>query len=100
MARVEPINPAVPVTNIFIFPPDSYSSHVGLIPKRAAFSHSADIFFNANENLALCQIILFYGRRSEEHTSELQSRENLVCRLLLEKKKKRKLQKLTESVKN
>src|SRR5690606_42076345 len=26
--------------------------------------------------------------RSEEHTSELQSRENLVCRLLLEKKKK------------
>src|SRR5690606_3739997 len=28
------------------------------------------------------------GVRSEEHTSELQSRENLVCRLLLEKKKK------------
>src|SRR5690606_41342856 len=27
------------------------------------------------------------GIRSEEHTSELQSRENLVCRLLLEKKK-------------
>src|SRR5690606_11794388 len=29
--------------------------------------------------------------RSEEHTSELQSRENLVCRLLLEKKKKKKM---------
>src|SRR5690606_42107856 len=28
--------------------------------------------------------------RSEEHTSELQSRENLVCRLLLEKKNKKK----------
>src|SRR5690606_41353139 len=28
--------------------------------------------------------------RSEEHTSELQSRENLVCRLLLEKKKQEK----------
>src|SRR5690606_41752932 len=28
-------------------------------------------------------------RRSEEHTSELQSRENLVCRLLLEKKKEK-----------
>src|SRR5690606_39412524 len=28
-----------------------------------------------------------YSKRSEEHTSELQSRENLVCRLLLEKKK-------------
>src|SRR2546430_7554573 len=29
--------------------------------------------------------------RSEEHTSELQSQSNLVCRLLLEKKKKRAL---------
>src|SRR5690606_28320613 len=31
--------------------------------------------------------------RSEEHTSELQSRENLVCRLLLEKKKKKNIYK-------
>src|SRR5690606_27509559 len=31
-----------------------------------------------------------YRLRSEEHTSELQSRENLVCRLLLEKKKKKR----------
>src|SRR5262249_56092834 len=31
------------------------------------------------------------SHRSEEHTSELQSLTNLVCRLLLEKKKKRKL---------
>src|SRR2546427_9134083 len=30
------------------------------------------------------------ARRSEEHTSELQSQSNLVCRLLLEKKKKKK----------
>src|SRR5947209_14212636 len=30
------------------------------------------------------------GHRSEEHTSELQSRQYLVCRLLLEKKKKQK----------
>src|SRR5690606_4999184 len=30
--------------------------------------------------------VLNFGHRSEEHTSELQSRENLVCRLLLEKK--------------
>src|SRR3712207_8541963 len=32
--------------------------------------------------------IIHYTRRSEEHTSELQSRQYLVCRLLLEKKKK------------
>src|SRR5436309_11433894 len=34
--------------------------------------------------------------RSEEHTSELQSRENLVCRLLLEKKKKKKKKEYNE----
>src|SRR5439155_17966375 len=33
--------------------------------------------------------------RSEEHTSELQSRGHLVCRLLLEKKKKRRTQRRT-----
>src|SRR5690606_42111181 len=33
--------------------------------------------------------------RSEEHTSELQSRENLVCRLLLEKKKENAMHALT-----
>src|SRR2546421_5211926 len=33
--------------------------------------------------------ILFEIPRSEEHTSELQSRSDLVCRLLLEKKKKK-----------
>src|SRR2546427_8848699 len=32
--------------------------------------------------------------RSEEHTSELQSQSNLVCRLLLEKKKKKESQRL------
>src|SRR5947209_9811259 len=34
------------------------------------------------------------GARSEEHTSELQSRQYLVCRLLLEKKKKKKISQL------
>src|SRR3989454_9222439 len=34
----------------------------------------------------------FRMRRSEEHTSELQSPCNLVCRLLLEKKKKKRIQ--------
>src|SRR2546430_4548397 len=34
------------------------------------------------------QVDLLTAYRSEEHTSELQSQSNLVCRLLLEKKKK------------
>ena len=41
----------------------------------------------------LTATLLVFGRRSEEHTSELQSRTNLVCRLLLEKKKKTNQQK-------
>src|SRR3989475_6755820 len=38
--------------------------------------------------------------RSEEHTSELQSQSNLVCRLLLEKKKKESQRELSKSRKN
>src|SRR5690606_41458769 len=38
-------------------------------------------------SLSNCEDCGLESRRSEEHTSELQSRENLVCRLLLEKKK-------------
>src|SRR2546421_8212172 len=37
-----------------------------------------------------CAIVRSSQNRSEEHTSELQSRSDLVCRLLLEKKKKQK----------
>src|SRR5256886_9871551 len=37
--------------------------------------------------MILRQLTGFCQRRSEEHTSELQSQSNLVCRLLLEKKK-------------
>src|SRR2546429_4955950 len=36
------------------------------------------------------QVLAAHVARSEEHTSELQSRLHLVCRLLLEKKKKKK----------
>src|SRR5438445_1187854 len=38
--------------------------------------------------------------RSEEHTSELQSRQYLVCRLLLEKKKKKKAKKNKHTIHN
>src|SRR3712207_7318587 len=50
---------------------------------------------NDDRTLAWCAAAVFalislvaVGERSEEHTSELQSRQYLVCRLLLEKKKK------------
>src|SRR3712207_8767908 len=41
-------------------------------------------------NVLAWKLVLQCAHRSEEHTSELQSRQYLVCRLLLEKKKKRK----------
>src|SRR5690606_41423752 len=44
----------------------------------------ADAFKTVEETFSFPGIY-HYAMRSEEHTSELQSRENLVCRLLLEK---------------
>src|SRR3712207_8968193 len=42
---------------------------------------------NIAEAVQAADVVFVSGSRSEEHTSELQSRQNLVCRLLLEKKK-------------
>src|SRR5690606_11256894 len=47
------------------------------------------IHVNADDAQACLDAVRLAMARSEEHTSELQSRENLVCRLLLEKKKKK-----------
>src|SRR5690606_41994952 len=51
----------------------------------------ARFFFCLNALYCLVSVVvvieILIEERSEEHTSELQSRENLVCRLLLEKKK-------------
>src|SRR5690349_24108039 len=41
-----------------------------------------------------------FVNRSEEHTSELQSRRDLVCRILLEKKKKKKIKMTTMLIMN
>src|SRR3712207_8701363 len=44
------------------------------------------------------ELAALLGPRSEEHTSELQSRQYLVCRLLLEKKKNNKYYKINHSI--
>src|SRR5260370_20433319 len=51
--------------------------------RRGAAAHAA-----GTKEVALVHKAQQVGHRSEEHTSELQSHLNLVCRLLLEKKKK------------
>src|SRR5688572_32548406 len=50
---------------------------------REKFDHIA----RRKKLITKCQLIRVAWRRSEEHTSELQSQSKLVCRLLLEKKK-------------
>src|SRR5436309_3886644 len=55
-------------------------AQIGLYGRQQDYEQSWGRFFKQQTHVP----------RSEEHTSELQSRENLVCRLLLEKKKKKK----------
>src|SRR5690606_39763875 len=58
---------------------------------RPAHIHSGPASYWSSSSRRTSQAVTLkngFGLRSEEHTSELQSRENLVCRLLLEKKKK------------
>src|SRR5690349_24209738 len=45
---------------------------------------------------AIAVAIFFVAERSEEHTSELQSRRDLVCRLLLEKKNNNRYQNISQ----
>src|SRR5437773_3828272 len=57
----------------------SFSGLTGAVPSRAQANKKTDKADTRNPSGA--------ARRSEEHTSELQSHHDLVCRLLLEKKK-------------
>src|SRR5690606_41388755 len=95
-----PIHPLSPCsTSVLFFCFDVYHRDLHSFPTRRSsdlikFSQTIILLRNF-EGLPflfpgkfLCHFIGFvHIFRSEEHTSELQSRENLVCRLLLEKKK-------------
>src|SRR2546422_3821732 len=51
--------------------------------------HEGDVLVHVETSILVRQATVALPARSEEHTSELQSRLHLVCRLLLEKKKKK-----------
>src|SRR5256886_3287300 len=72
-----------------VFEPHMLVIHVGTVvqfPNKDPFFHNVfSLFDGKRKNIVEKRI------RSEEHTSELQSQSNLVCRLLLEKKKKTKI---------
>src|SRR2546430_11959132 len=60
----------------------------GLIASAMMLVRTPTQFYLLRALLGLAEAGVFPGVRSEEHTSELQSQSNIVCRLLLEKKKK------------
>src|SRR2546430_6974428 len=57
-------------------------------PRRDAFRVTSFEHLGHRSPTAMPAVVVPQRARSEEHTSELQSQSNLVCRLLLEKKKK------------
>src|SRR3712207_7944532 len=92
MIRRPPRSTLFPYTTLFRSCPSRASrGHRSLPPQRIRPASFADLgSYGAGLTRFLRErghAVLEVDRRSEEHTSELQSRQYLVCRLLLEKKK-------------
>src|SRR3712207_9056191 len=84
MIRRPPRSTLFPYTTLFrslgFIALDMYALVFVMTPSQGGPNHTSEIF---------ASVLNFTAFRSEEHTSELQSRHYLVCRLLLEKKKKK-----------
>src|SRR5947209_11493839 len=94
MIRRPPRSTLFPYTTLFRSEPsnklgDLLCNHLQLAPTEAttllSFPPLMRMYFVSKISSQVSAIVRAY--RSEEHTSELQSRQYLVCRLLLEKKK-------------
>src|SRR5690606_41492742 len=77
-----------PEAEVKIPGPDTFSLADYIEGKSTFPSFTHTVYLDQESGTKLVQLADEY--RSEEHTSELQSRENLVCRLLLEKKNNNK----------
>src|SRR5690349_23227558 len=86
MLRQPPRSPLFPYTTLF----RSDVGGVMLALRPFAFGRH-DIAQHLLDCLAAFGLAIIGRPRSEEHTSELQSRRDLVCRLLLEKKKRKRV---------
>src|SRR2546430_5227727 len=87
MIRRPPRSTLFPYTTLFrslqgLYAPGSARTLSGAPPLRVILGNAPAVTLRVND-----QAVTLAGLRSEEHTSELQSQSNLVCRLLLEKKK-------------
>src|SRR5260221_6952198 len=97
MIRRPPRSTLFPYTTLFrsvsganIFAPSDPAPHFKItygLHQRVAYVQSSPIVLPEQDDFAK-QSVGDFEMRSEEHTSELQSHSDLVCRLLLEKKKK------------
>src|SRR3712207_7635816 len=91
MIRRPPRSTLFPYTTLFRSPRACRRARARAPPGRRSRSSSAKRYLDQGELAALVgggvrRAVLLVELRSEEHTSELQSRQYLVCRLLLEKK--------------
>src|SRR2546430_8802450 len=85
MIRRPPRSTLFPYTTLF----RSFCFGVVVLALVGALTHYFQVVGKVAENeLIRAENLELQNRRSEEHTSELQSQSNLVCRLLLEKKKR------------
>src|SRR2546422_2858173 len=84
MIRRPPRSTLFPYTTLFRSCPCS-TRNASVLSPRSKYASGAMRISSPHESLASLKNL-----RSEEHTSELQSRLHLVCRLLLEKKKKKR----------
>src|SRR3712207_7404000 len=87
MIRRPPRSTLFPYTTLFRSGPAGVVGRVVVVLLRIQ-PRNADDLDAQRPRVQVAHGLLERPRRSEEHTSELQSRQYLVCRLLLEKKKK------------
>src|SRR3712207_6971605 len=84
MIRRPPRSTLFPYTTLFRSPDRALLAHLALL----GLLFGLQFVVSEYHHLSLARVMVLATFRSEEHTSELQSRQYLVCRLLLEKKKK------------
>src|SRR2546422_2059671 len=94
MIRRPPRSTLFPYTTLFRSPAPHQIEHVCLI------HHNIEAPRFESTRLRTHEAPVKHHDRSEEHTSELQSRLHLVCRLLLEKKKKKNKKKMLHKLVN
>src|SRR3712207_8164957 len=99
MIRRPPRSTLLPYTTLFRSPPDPRGGHrspglARVAGTRIPLANQLPLGFAGSLGVGFAPLgfqtvsKVAFSERSEEHTSELQSRQYLVCRLLLEKKKK------------